>query len=847
LSEFICSDVFEVGGFEWKLEMYPYGDSQSDKTLSVFLCAVDRKQLPGWSQTAHYQIAVVNKDPSKTSTHTGYDIFRGKRDSAWGWSKLINLSKLHDVSQGWADDQGRITLQATVHVVTHEYMPVNRVYRKSLCGLYYERVLQSYFEPFLKDELQRLDKLCGNNVLHKGFSDFWTGLPDAKKRALLQITMDEVLLNVKARLFSRDQPATYLAADVIFKAAHDCSNGLQDSAKRSLVGCTGIAVVSGGEGTVLRIERLTPEASGGLSSLVSRHDSVDQLTAGTLKASSRVMLRTHKGVIRMSNSANFVDVFRAQVSDALDNVRALVKHLKPQSCDGACLEAMGRQMLSVFAMCGMYITNVHPAYHEKLALQLQEDLIREEEEKNQKAEAKKQKQAEKRKKQQEAKAAKKAAEEAAKKAAEEAEKKKKEEEQAKKKAQEDEKARKKAEARRKAQEEAEKQRKLELEAEERRKAEEAERRAEEEARQAAMVEEEQKEGGVEYAKKQQIAAIMRDTALNPVQRQLRVQAILAGKVDVSSAVPTQTVASGHSSNYQSVAPASKAENTTTFINPGPALTRPQAPAHAQAQTQAQARVPARAPAPAPAPAPAQPAPAPARSQPPALQQPQMQQPQSQKPQMHKPQMPLSMHSNASNGNGHPRSWQSQNNGVFSEEEVDVESFALNPLTSIEHVMAIATSLDQIPATSDPSSSFMPYSAFQGNMPFAGSNSSYGAVPFGGGLAAHSGTTGSRLFERWAQPSGMSNGGGLYQGGLLVSHNGSDSEENYTEASLASTASGARTPMNFEGDDGLPSSPEVLQSESMATSCALAALDPCQKAQRGPVIASQRLGKPLLRK
>eukprot|EP00961_Rhodomonas_salina_P032895 443138-Rhodomonas_salina.3 len=96
-----------------------------------------------------------------------------------------------------------------------------------------------------------------------------------------------------------------------------------------------------------------------------------------------------------------------QVSDALDNVRALVKHLKPQSCDGACLvrprlspslplslpqnairglvsslrsllyglralvvcldvaagsqEAMGRQMLAVFAMCGMYITNVSHA------------------------------------------------------------------------------------------------------------------------------------------------------------------------------------------------------------------------------------------------------------------------------------------------------------------------------------------------------------------------------------------------------------------------------------------------------------------------------------------------------
>jgi hypothetical protein len=29
----------------------------------------------------------------------------------WGWSKLINLSKLHDVSQGWVDDEGKITLQ----------------------------------------------------------------------------------------------------------------------------------------------------------------------------------------------------------------------------------------------------------------------------------------------------------------------------------------------------------------------------------------------------------------------------------------------------------------------------------------------------------------------------------------------------------------------------------------------------------------------------------------------------------------------------------------------------------------------------------------------------------------
>lgn len=53
---FGCSDVFEVGGFEWKLEMYPYGDSQSDKTLSVFLCAVDRKQVCNCDQYPKLQL-----------------------------------------------------------------------------------------------------------------------------------------------------------------------------------------------------------------------------------------------------------------------------------------------------------------------------------------------------------------------------------------------------------------------------------------------------------------------------------------------------------------------------------------------------------------------------------------------------------------------------------------------------------------------------------------------------------------------------------------------------------------------------------------------------------------------
>ena len=796
--------------------MYPYGDSQSDKTLSVFLCAVDRKQLPGWSQTAHYQIAVVNhKDPSKTSTHTGYDIFRGKRDSAWGWSKLINLSKLHDVSQGWADDDGKITLQATVHVVTHEYMPVKRTYRKSLCGLYYERVLQSYFEPFLKDELQRLDKLCGNSVLHKGFSDFWTALPDGRKRLLLQITMDEVLLNVKARLFSRDQPATYLAADVIFKAAYDCDNGLQEALTKSLVGCTSISVIGDDKedgGTVLRLERVGTATKGHDTDAAGAKASAATTPAAAAAAPAHVMLRTHKGVVRMSNSANFVDVFRSQVSDALDNVRALVKHLKPQSCDGSCLEAMGRQILAVFAMCGMYITNVHPAYHEKLALQLQEDLIREEEEKSLKADAKKAKQAEKRKKQSEAKAAKRAEEEAAKKKAEEDEKRRKEEAKAEEKRRAEENAKKKAEARKKAQEEAEAKRKKELEAEEKRKQEEADRRAAEEAaRHEAIVShlEDDTDKGEHVdvtAQNKQIAAIMRDQTLSAVEKQMRTQAIRAGKLDVPAA-PSDTTGAAKSAG----AVAGDA-GSAQWLPPG----RPQAP-----------------------------------------QQMQHSPPRQQQFAAASATLPAANHPMVAGGSGVA--------DADADLDVDVQAFALNlnaltgfteDETHIDDVMAMATGGHSHAQPYAPS--YAPaYSGFGGGpgsstgpagSRFFGSGSGLGLAASSGfstgdlgggvggmginsGVIGGTGSTGSRFFDRWAGPKTS----------MPFAH-GSD-EDNFTETSMASTASGTQTPLNLDLDEGMPGSPEIY-SESMANACTMSAFDfrqpqqsrllSAQLQQRGPL-------------
>ena len=366
---------------------------------------------------------------------------------------------------------------------------------------------------------------------------------DKKKSDLLKITVHEVLLNVKARLFSRDQPATYLAADVIFKSAHRCNTkNLPEEPERSLVGCTCMSIKDSDKtGTVLRLEKLSPEAAAEMDNRADGEGGAGTDDGATCE--STVVISTRDGVMRMANTTNFVDVFRAQVSDALENVRALVKHLKPQTCDGSCVEAMGRHMLAVFAMCGMYITNVHPAYHEKLALQLQEDLIREEEEGNKKKDAKKAKQQEKKKKQNEAKAAKKAEEEAERRAEEEALRKKAAEEATRKKKAEEERARQKAEERRKAQEEAERLRLEELRAaEEEKRLKVAEKKREKELKDAAerklqeeREEKEEREAKISAAadpaqqQRQQIATIMRSTELSSVEKQARIQVILAGK------------------------------------------------------------------------------------------------------------------------------------------------------------------------------------------------------------------------------------------------------------------------------------------------------------------------------
>ena len=392
----------------------------------------------------------------------------------------------------------------------------------------------------------------------------------------------------------------------------------------------------------------------------------------------------------------------------------------------------------------------------------------------------------------EVKAAKKAEEEAAKKEAEQVEKKIKEAEKAKEKAQAEENARKKAEARRKAQEDAEAKRKAELEAEETRKQEEAEKRhAEEQARQEAILSHLEDDSSSDHdvsAQNKQIASIMRDQHLSAVEKQLRTQAIRAGKIHLPSSASGQREASGVS-------------NQLPWQPPG---RQPQPQQHQQHRQQHQ--------------------------------QQQQQQQQQQHYQHHQQQQ---QHQHQRQQPQH----HSQGRDAEADLDVDVQAFALNinSLTGftedeqhmgMDDVMAMAlgghSSHGMHSGHAHDKQSYMPYAPFG-----VGGN---GGGSYGGASAG--GPAGSRLFGGGPGLSGMGgdlcggggmgmgNGGGGAAGSRLFERwggmQGSDSEENFTEASMASTASGTRTPLNLDMDD-IPGSPEMY-SESMANACALSALD-----------------------
>ncbi|RXH81275.1 hypothetical protein DVH24_005189 [Malus domestica] len=94
------SDIFVVGGFKWRIIMFPKGN-QVD-ALSMYLDAADSGTLPyGWRRFAHFSLAVVNQIDTKYSVEKDTQHQFNARESDWGFTSFMPLGDLYDPSRGY--------------------------------------------------------------------------------------------------------------------------------------------------------------------------------------------------------------------------------------------------------------------------------------------------------------------------------------------------------------------------------------------------------------------------------------------------------------------------------------------------------------------------------------------------------------------------------------------------------------------------------------------------------------------------------------------------------------------------------------------------------------------------
>ncbi|GLJ35681.1 hypothetical protein SUGI_0717020 [Cryptomeria japonica] len=94
------SDIFTIGGFKWRLLIYPKGNNVDQ--LSVYLGVADADTLPnGWSRRAKFILAVINQINSKFSIRKETQHDFNSQETDWGFKSFIALRETHDPSMGY--------------------------------------------------------------------------------------------------------------------------------------------------------------------------------------------------------------------------------------------------------------------------------------------------------------------------------------------------------------------------------------------------------------------------------------------------------------------------------------------------------------------------------------------------------------------------------------------------------------------------------------------------------------------------------------------------------------------------------------------------------------------------
>ena len=146
----VRSETFTIGGFNWRLLIYPRGNSQD--AVSVYLAAADADTLPyGWSQFATFALTVEPEVrvafpksrrlhvcryktlttlfyPSKRRTRETDDEWRARfitketphhfdgNQNDWGFSQFAPLREMDDVENGLVASDNTVTVSIKVRV-----------------------------------------------------------------------------------------------------------------------------------------------------------------------------------------------------------------------------------------------------------------------------------------------------------------------------------------------------------------------------------------------------------------------------------------------------------------------------------------------------------------------------------------------------------------------------------------------------------------------------------------------------------------------------------------------------------------------------------------------------------
>ncbi|XP_021973074.2 ubiquitin carboxyl-terminal hydrolase 12 isoform X1 [Helianthus annuus] len=99
-SKKLYSDVFFVGGYKWRVLIFPKGNNVDH--LSMYLDVADSSTLPyGWSRYAQFSLAVVNQIHNKFTVRKDTQHQFNSRESDWGFTSFMPLSELYDPSKGY--------------------------------------------------------------------------------------------------------------------------------------------------------------------------------------------------------------------------------------------------------------------------------------------------------------------------------------------------------------------------------------------------------------------------------------------------------------------------------------------------------------------------------------------------------------------------------------------------------------------------------------------------------------------------------------------------------------------------------------------------------------------------